>query len=461
MTTELYFPRRLFAFLLVALFVLGCSDPSGALRSAAPAVVPGTTREMKTSGFWISRHPSPDKVILSAEEIKSLNSRIENELKLTRDVAKIDPLYSGKELTLEFRESLDSIREQKLYGNSDRLVGDDFYRRIEQGLNLRSVPANVEVRYGFVVHFADQRVLPTDSALYAKPNDTDFDELQNSGLDVGTPLAILHEGADGEWLYVISPLSSGWVRKDKVAFCRLDELKNYLAKTDYAVAVSSKADIFLDPSLTQYYDYIRMGARFPVSKRGGASVAEIIIPIRTADGKLSERVAYIKKEDVNFGYLAYTPRVIIEQAFKLLNSPYGWGDINGEQDCSRFIQEVFATVGIELPRNSSAQAEVGVLLGKFKKGAPKAEKLRIISGKAVGGVTVLHLTGPNHIMLFLGMFDGRPYAIHAVWGYRERGFFKDRVRVLKRVAVTGLSLGEGSRKGALIERVTTVRSISE
>lgn len=461
MTSESYISRRLTALVLLALFILGCSDPFDISRLAAPAAVPGTTREMKTAGFWISRHPFPDKIILSAEEIKSLNSHIENELKLTRDVVKIGPSYSGKELASELRESLKSVREQKLYGNSGGLAGNDFYRQIEQGLNLESVPANIEVRYGFVVHFADQRVLPTTAALYAKPGDTDFDELQNSGLDVGTPLAILHESADGEWLYAISPLSSGWVRKDKVAFCRLEELRNYLAKTDYAVIVSPKADIFIDSSLTQCYDYVRMGVRFPAGQGDAGSVIEVTIPTRLADGKLSETMAYIKKENVSLGYLPYTPRMIIEQAFKLLNAPYGWGDINGEQDCSRFIQEVFATVGVELPRNSSAQAEVGALIGKFRKKIPIEERLEILSDKAVGGVTVLHLTGPNHIMLFLGMFDNRPYAIHAVWGYREKGFLRDHIRVLKRVAVTDLLLGEGTRKGALIGRVTTIRSISE
>ncbi len=42
----------------------------------------------------------------------------------------------------------------------------------------------------------------------------------------------------------------------------------------------------------------------------------------------------------------------------MLNQPYGWGDMYGEQDCSRFLQMVFATVGIMLPRDSKDQAQV-------------------------------------------------------------------------------------------------------
>ncbi len=42
----------------------------------------------------------------------------------------------------------------------------------------------------------------------------------------------------------------------------------------------------------------------------------------------------------------------------MLNQPYGWGDMYGEQDCSRFLQMVFATVGISLPRDSKDQAQV-------------------------------------------------------------------------------------------------------
>ena len=66
----------------------------------------------------------------------------------------------------------------------------------------------------------------------------------------------------------------------------------------------------------------------------------------------------MNEEDVHPGFLPYTARNIYKQALVMLNQPYGWGDMYGEQDCSRFLQMVFATVGIMLPRDSKDQAQV-------------------------------------------------------------------------------------------------------
>jgi len=221
---------------------------------------------------------------------------------------------------------------------------------------------------------------------------------------------------------------------------------------------SAKGEIYLNPNLTGLYDYVRMGTTFPLVGKTGTKLVHVTIPVRNADGTCGWRTAYMRAEDVHEGFLPYTPRTIIRQAFKLLNSPYGWGDMEGEQDCSRFIQEIFATVGIRMPRNSSEQAEVGRLVAEFAKGAPDEEKLAVLTEKGIGGITLLRLD--NHIMLFLGMVDGRPYAIHATWGYHQIIGGRDIVRVLNRVAVTDMSLGAGSVKGSLLGRLIKIKTVT-
>jgi hypothetical protein len=64
-------------------------------------------------------------------------------------------------------------------------------------------------------------------------------------------------------------------------------------------------------------------------------------------------------------------------------------------------------------------------------------------------------------MLYLGQEDGRLYAIHAVWAYREKGVDGDTAKVLGRVVVSDLSLGEGSSKGSLLERIVDVRVMKD
>jgi hypothetical protein len=170
---------------------------------------------------------------------------------------------------------------------------------------------------------------------------------------------------------------------------------------------------------------------------------------------------FLAPADVNSGFLPYTPRVIYEQAFKMLDKPYGWGDMNGGQDCSRFIQMVFATVGLQLPRNSSEQRLVGILLDGFKEDLSPEDKEAYLLGDGVGALTLLGLKG--HIMLYLGDVDEKPYAIHATWSYKEKApdGQGEVTRFIKGVAVTGLNLGAGSSKGSLLERIISIRVIEK
>ncbi len=451
------FSVRWFLILLLSSLSSGCALREK-LYYAAPTLLPETDREMKNPGFWISQHPSPDKIVLKPAEIESLNFYIENELESTKDVTKLDSLLLGEKLVSLLENRLDHFSKREFYLRDAREANPVFYQKIMKNMNLRAIPSEIQVQFGLIVHYANQRIFPTRKGLFAKPKDIDFDKLQNSALDIGTPLAVLHKSSDGKWYYVISSRSSGWVETKKIALCTLKELRDFLGRSPFVITTKAKAGIFLNASLTEYYDYARMGVKLPLSQENDPKVIQVIIPFRKKDGALSHRAGYIKKSDVCEGYLPYTARNIIQQAFELLNAPYGWGGMYGEQDCSRFIQEVFATVGIALPRNSSAQRQVGLLIGDFDEYATEGEKLDVLIRKATGGITILYLRG--HIMLFLGMLGDRSYAIHAIWAYREKVWYKDIIRVVNRVAITDLSLGKGSKKGSLLERLTTIRIIS-
>ncbi|MCX5678686.1 MAG: SH3 domain-containing protein [Candidatus Omnitrophica bacterium] len=444
--------------ILCLFFTPGCDNKERVYYSS-PGVIPNTHRQMKSAGFWISRQPFTDKVILDPAGIASFNSKTEKELKLTRDPSKVGPLYSGEELTSSLTEEMRNIFDQKLYSQDARRIGKLFYQKMKERINLEVIPSQINVRYGLICRYADQRTLPTEEIVTTEPGDVDFDELQNSSLDTGTPLAILHETKDGAWVYAHSPASSGWIMKDRIAFCGAAELKNYLEKTPFLIVTGAKADIFLDNGLTQYLDYVRMGARFPCIAGFNSEVIQISIPFQAEGGKFAERAAYIRRSDVNFGYLAYTSRNIMQQAFKLLNAPYAWGGKNGEQDCSSFLQEVFSTTGIALPRNSSDQGKVGRSLGEFTEKTGDELKMHVLKDQAIAGVAIMQLNG--HIFLYLGMYEDRPYVIHETHAYRQRMWWGgDIAREVNRVVVSDLSLGKGSQKGSLLERIISIRNVN-
>ncbi|HSV43800.1 MAG TPA: SH3 domain-containing protein, partial [Candidatus Bathyarchaeia archaeon] len=463
MKTKMKMLNTLTAVIFLGTFS-GCCHLPERIELRAPSVLPNTTRQMKTAGFWISRITDPDRVVLTTEEIDALNAHTQDQAKLIEDIMLGTPI-EGKEVVTDLTASLNAVRERALFLPSGEKAGEEFFGPIVQRMNLEALPDQITLRYGVVVHGTDQRVLPTTEALYAEKGDVDFDELQNSGLDVGTPVLILHQSQDGQWIYGKTQFSAGWVQAQDVAEADLDAVKRFSARDQIVVVTVPKADIFLNKERTKYDDYVRMGTVLPLTGVNG-DLVEVVVPVRNLDGALVEVSGYLKADEVSIGFLPYTARTMIKQAFKMLNTPYGWGDMYGEQDCSRFIQEIFSTVGILMPRNSSQQAQVGVLVSEFSD--QDSADIRIAAfQQAVSGVTTLYMKG--HILLYLGSVEGRPFAIHASWGYREKAECPgpqngqacrpEVIRVMNRVVVSDLSLGEGSWKKSLLERLLSVRQV--
>ncbi|MFA5363362.1 MAG: SH3 domain-containing protein [Candidatus Omnitrophota bacterium] len=457
-----------FGICLLLVFLSPCfAFPGEKPGYAAPSVLPHTSREMRSPGFWISRHPFSDRVILDDEGIKRFNQKTEHELKFIKTIAEMGQVYPGDNVRCQLREGINEFLKTRLYGRQGKRAGRRYFVRIRENMNIGSIAAEVPVRYAFVRRCSDQRLLPTADIFTERPFDADFDQVQNSSLDAGTPMAVLHETIDGMWCYGITFSSSGWVRKEQVVFCSREDMRVFTDKKDFYVVTAPKTDIFLDPLCTQYFDTVRMGAKFPVwagnaaagSSTPGEEAVCIEFPFSDETGAFYIRQAYVRREDVHKGFLRYTPRNVIEQAFKMLNAPYGWGGVNGEQDCSAFLQEVFAVVGISLPRNSGAQGQTGSLSADFSTGNfPAQSKFSSLKENGIPGVSLLQLKG--HVLLYLGEMNGRVYAIHGTSGYRERLLFGERVRRLMKVVVSDLSLGEGGSKGSLLERLLRITDVS-
>ncbi len=419
------------------------------------ADIPDTKRVMKSPGFWISRQPDSDIVTADSRGIGRLNETITNDLMLTRDLTNAGALRSGEKLKAELSAVLMHLQHKKCYDKNGSGVPAGFFKRAKENMALEEIAPEIPVRYGFIYAYADQRILPTDEIITLKPGDIEFDALQNSSLDISSPVVVVHQSRDARWLYVHAATSSGWVRKECVVFCGEDEFKGIVNTQSTCVVINPKADIFWDPQMRSYYDFARMGARFVV-RDSDAETVQVAIPFAGDGGKFIQRTAYLRREDVQLGFLKYTPRTIIQQAFKLLNAPYGWGGSSGEQDCSAFLQEIFATVGIILPRNSPDQGKVGAPLGHFDEKAPDAAKIEALS-KATGGITIIQLQG--HVLLYLGMYDGRPYAIHETHAFGRKSHAGSREVVVNRVIVSDLFLGKGSKKGSLLERMVEIRGV--
>ncbi|MDZ4120826.1 MAG: NlpC/P60 family protein, partial [Candidatus Cloacimonadaceae bacterium] len=153
------------------------------------------------------------------------------------------------------------------------------------------------------------------------------------------------------------------------------------------------------------------------------------------------------------GYSDYTARNVLDVAFSMLNQPYGWGDSNGDWDCSSLLKAIYGVFGIHLPRNGGNQEKAGTLVESYDK-ISAADKEKSIMAKATAGLTMVRM--PGHIMLYIGSHAGKAYVLHDVYGYSAPVDGGDKVFVINRTVVTDLQPGSGSKRGSWLSRVNSI-----
>jgi len=199
-----------------------------------------------------------------------------------------------------------------------------------------------------------------------------------------------------------------------------------------------------------------MGTILPIAEKTESAYI-IWTAIRGRGGAALLRKAYIsRKSDVTEGFLPFTQRHIIRQAFKLLGTRYGWGGMYNGRDCSALVQDIFLSMGVDMPRDSKQQAFVGTPLGHFEPfRSPEAKAAAIRSG--IPGLTLMRM--PLHMMLYLGEVNGQFYAIHSTWA--ERISMKDdSKRRINQFVVSDLTLNGRSYLGSLFDRIVSVNEVN-
>ncbi len=410
-------------------------------KEKQPIIIVNKNRHLNIAEFWIDKVKNPNRIIMSSKEINEFNNNVayqQNKLTYFKD---INGNYSGswvKKSILGMQKSISSIAQYFEDGNR---VPNSFFNEIKEYMDLDNIESSVDTRYALTVNYTNQKIIPTKLSLLKKKEQIFFDRNQNSALDIATPIAILHSTKDRKWHYGVAPTSSGWVRDKDIAFTEKKEIEDYLNTKNFIITTNAKSAVMV---AGEYYDYLRMGVRLPFILTVD-NMTMVLIPTRDSDGKLVLSNATIKTDNVNRGYLSYTPKNILTQAFKFLNAPYGWGGSFGEQDCSKFIQEIYATVGIKMPRNSLSQSRVNSNYMELES-LSKDAKIDLLINSAPIGSTIIHLQG--HIMLYIGDYKGEPYVIQTVWGESSRHY------ALGRTAVTSLNFNNYIDK---IDRATIIK----
>lgn len=429
-----------------------------------PLILTSVQPQQLDANYWIGRLPEPDRLIKTPEELQSFNDYIRAMVKDQRDVLTMESSRSGQPVREQMELEFNATRNRLLYDIYDnRIPSSLFDREIKPVMNINAVPERINMTFGVAVRQASVRALPSDRKMLEKLRDFEFDQLQYTRLKLWTPVAIYHESSDGQWYYIQAPYIRGWVKARDIALVKnRNELKRYLKSGQFLVVTGESIPIYFDSSLQRRIEQPSMGTILPLAGPPAGEAGqlpqayEVWIPVYDSKGYFVAKKAYVDiKSDVSVGFLPYTQRNVINQAFKLLGARYGWGGTYYGRDCSGFTQDVFLTVGLEMPRSSKNQGFVGTQLSHFKPFTHDDAKIKFLK-EATPGITLLRM--PHHQMIYLGEENGNFYVIHSTWAERI-SYTSDEKNRINQVVVSDLNLNGHSRIGSLFHRIISMNEL--
>ncbi|MBI2400763.1 MAG: SH3 domain-containing protein [Deltaproteobacteria bacterium] len=282
--------------------------------------------------FWIKKLKNPDESVLSAEEIQVLNSIILDNIDHMTDIESM-PDYVTGDRVFEWLWTGFLLNPGVRYDASGRKLSEEFLDDVAYNMGLDSIAEEAQIKFGVVVARGDIRALPTDTAMLATRSRGGFDTIQYTSAHPSEPVALLHTSRDGEWGFFQTSTLRGWMRMDRVAFGDREDIIS--RDEDFLVVTGSRVKVYRDAKLKEPLEQVKMGAllRYDGSRKG-KEPWRVLFPEKGPAGELVWTEAYLSpKADVHEGYLAYTRRNIINQAFKMLGEEYGWGGKEGRRDC--------------------------------------------------------------------------------------------------------------------------------
>jgi len=419
---------------LATLFVLGLviaplqARDNVATSAIPPSGVMGVGDAQLTPAYWIGLQKQPDRVILSRAQIEAENAALLKTDPSMHDLRAM-PKTLTRELVAGWINALSERPTRQLYDVDGQPVAAATLDALIDNLALSDIPAQQDTRYGLVVQRASFRAFPSNLRVFSSKGDTDIDRFQETAEFPGVPVAIAHASRDGHWLFVVSPRYAAWTEKENVAEGSAVQVFGYADKTPYRVItgavertvftreVPGVSQLQLDMS-TRVPLQTDLSADQPVNGQTPYAAYTLQLPLRDAAGKLQFSPALLQKNtDTASDYLPLTPANIIGQAFKFLGERYGWGHSYDGRDCSGFVSDVYRSMGVEMPRDTSKQSISPALEHRlFTDKDSREARIKAAHELQVGDLVYI----PGHVMLVIGQRDGQPYVIHDVGGMSYR-----------------------------------------
>jgi hypothetical protein len=430
-----------------------------------PANPLGVAPAQLAPGYWIGKLDAPDRTLMDAAAIDAQNARLRAEDPTWHDIEALPSTLEREQV-----EAWVSARSQRpqhaLWDAAGKQGSDRQIDRLMNALDVGAIPQTQVTRFGLVVRRADVRTFPTHLRVFSAPGDTDIDRFQETALFPGTPVVIAHVSRDRQWWFVLSPRYAGWIERAAVAEGSREDVFGYVHRAPKLIVTGAKVrtvHVPDDPALSELQ--LDMGTQLPylsevpptavINGQLAYAAWPVQLPVRTEDGQLAFSPALIPRNaDVATEPLPLTRANIIRQAFKFLGERYGWGHDYNARDCSGFVSEVYRSMGVLMPRNTSDQARSPAFERvAFDQAMTPQQRQQALRRLQVGDLVYI----PGHVMMVIGRENGEPWVIHDVQGVSMINAQGALQRIpLNAVSVTPLLPLRADESAPLTDRITAI-----
>lgn len=406
-----------------------------------------------TADYWIGKNTSGEAVFVSANDLDLINLQIQQKsantiVDLTKYPEKVYTQWiKGKISAAMAIGKFQNAEVPKLFKNGVALTAFS-YQQAQKNCGLDVVPAVCEIRYALTIDRTNVRLLPEEAGWFESETDTKYDQLQATALDPSEPVVVLVDSQDKSFVFIESRTYAGWVKPSTLAFTDRATWLKYATPQNYLTVAASRKTI---PHGKAFY---QMGGRvlLRASDLQKDGTWAITVPTVDANGTIIEQGFNVPNDNsVVKGALACSENNLIRQAFRFLGESYGWGGLEKNVDCSSFVQDVYRSVGIQLPRDAIRQ-EKAMARSISLKGMNRAQRLEILKKSKPGSL----LFTPTHVMMYLGVDDkGEPIVIHALSSYFTFDNNQTAKHYVQKIVVSDLHF-MNRNKIEMIDQLTSV-----
>lgn len=431
--------------------------------------ISGLSTEKQSIHYWLEKAASPTFAtrLLSVNQIEKINQKL-RETEPTYTNIKLLALQMDADQIKSRINRLSSRPTRLLYHQNGDVFSDKTIDHLLNNLNLAALKGNHALQFGLITKRTALRTFPTSLRAFKQPGEFDIDRFQESALFPGTPVAILQKSADQQWLFIVSEWYSAWVKSEDVALGNQAEVLAFAESKPRVIITDADARTAFTPERPEVSNLsLDMGISLPwlknwpiakaVNGQGSLGSTVISLPIRNEHGRL-EVIPALLPNKYNFQeqYLSISDMDLLLQSNQFLGERYGWGHDYGTRDCSGFVSEVYRSMGLLLPRNTSDQERsLAYDREPFEATLSREQRIEKINRVRIGDLIYI----PGHVMMVIGHDDYGPWVIHDSHGtgFIQNGHFY--AVPTNGVAITPLLSMAFSADKTYVDAITSVQHI--